>query len=54
MRELEGPVPENLFATPILSHLWRDSTELNPQLRENILAYERQHPGRMRTNVVLF
>ena len=25
--------------------------ELNPQLRESILEYERQHPGRTRTNI---
>jgi hypothetical protein len=51
MREWEGARAGNLFATPLLSHMWADSTELNPQLRESILEYERRHPGLTRTNV---
>ena len=51
MRELEGARSGNLFATPLLSHVWADGAELNPQLRESILEYARRHPGRTRTNV---
>jgi hypothetical protein len=48
MRELERARSGNLFATPLLSHMWADGTELNPQLREIILEYERRHTGRTR------
>jgi hypothetical protein len=33
------------IATALLSHLWADGAELNPQLRDGILAHERRHPG---------
>jgi hypothetical protein len=51
MRELERARSGNLFGTPLLSHMWADGTDLNLQLHENILEYERRHPGRTRTNV---
>ena len=51
MRELERARSGNLFGTPLLSHMWADGTELNLQLHESILEYERRHPGRTRTNV---
>jgi hypothetical protein len=51
MRELEAARFGNLFATPVLSHVWADGTELNGQLRESILEQARRHPGDARTNV---
>ena len=51
MSELEKARSESLFATPLLSHLWADGTELNPQLRDSILAHERRHSGTDLTNV---
>ena len=41
----------SLFATPMLSRVWPDGSELNPQLRESILEHARRNPGKTRTNV---
>jgi uncharacterized protein (TIGR02466 family) len=51
MRELESARFGNLFASPLLEHVWADSAELNPQLRESILMHACRHPGEERTNV---
>jgi uncharacterized protein (TIGR02466 family) len=51
MRELETARFGNLFATPMLSHIWADSAELNAQLRDCILDQARRHPGAARTNM---
>jgi len=51
MRELETARFGNLFATPVLSHLWTDSAELNATLRTSILDHARRHPGAERTNM---
>ncbi|HEX3862891.1 MAG TPA: TIGR02466 family protein [Stellaceae bacterium] len=51
MRELASARFARLFASPLLEHLWADAAELNPLLRDSILEYARQHPGRDRTNV---
>ena len=48
---LENARFAGLFATPLLSHVWADAAELNPLLRERILAHEARHPGRARTNM---
>ena len=46
MRELERARFGSLFATPLLSHVWADSSELNPQLRESNLEYAHRNPGK--------
>jgi uncharacterized protein (TIGR02466 family) len=51
MRELEGARYSNLFASPLLAHVWADGTELNVQLRERILEHARRHSGEGATNV---
>jgi uncharacterized protein (TIGR02466 family) len=51
MRELQAARYGQLFATPILEHEWADGRELNPQLRDHILAHERAYPGEERTNI---
>ena len=51
MRELERARSGSLFATPMLSHVWPDGSELNPQLCESILEHARRNPGKTRTNV---
>ncbi len=51
MRELERARFGSLFATPLLSHVWADSSELNPQLRESNLEHAHRNPGKTRTNV---
>jgi uncharacterized protein (TIGR02466 family) len=50
MRELDGARFDNLFASPMLAHVWADSAALNAQLREAILAHAHAHPGEQRTN----
>jgi hypothetical protein len=35
----------NLFATPLLSHIWAAGPQLNPKLRALILEHERRHRG---------
>lgn len=39
------------FGSPLLDYVWPDSAELNRELRETILAYERDNPGADLTNV---
>jgi uncharacterized protein (TIGR02466 family) len=51
MRELAQARFANLFATPLLTHIWADSAELNRQLREAILEHERRHQGNAQTNI---
>jgi uncharacterized protein (TIGR02466 family) len=41
----------NVFATPLLAHVWSDAAVLNEELRSRILAYERDNPGESKTNV---
>ncbi|HWB48206.1 MAG TPA: TIGR02466 family protein [Stellaceae bacterium] len=50
MHALAGARSVNLFATPLLSHIWADAPELNPLLREAILAHEAGRPGEGRSN----
>lgn len=42
-----------LFACPFMTYTWPDSDELNKELRQKILAHEREHheSGRSRSNV---
>src|SRR5215470_17145590 len=51
MRELEAAHSGNLFATPVLSHRWPGSEELNASLRASILDQAQRHPGSVRTNM---
>jgi len=51
MRELETARFGNLFVTPVLSHRWPGSDELNASLRASILDQARRHPGAARTNM---
>ena len=51
MAELSGVKHTNLFATPLMSHVWADAAELNGELREQILAHERAATGEHKTNV---
>jgi uncharacterized protein (TIGR02466 family) len=46
MPGLEGAEFTALFATPFLSYRWPDSDALNKELRQRILAHERENPGR--------
>lgn len=43
----------NLFSSPFMTHVWADSAELNRELRQHILAYERENPrrGQSKSNV---
>jgi hypothetical protein len=50
MRELESARSGSLFATLVLSHVWPDGSELDPQLRQRILEHARRNPGKTRTN----
>jgi hypothetical protein len=34
----------------VLSQVWPDGSELNPQLRQSILEHARRNPGKTRTN----
>jgi hypothetical protein len=51
MRDLNSARSANLFASPLLSHIWADAAELNPRLRADILKHEARHPGTTLTNV---
>lgn len=46
MVEWEGAEFVNLFAAPFMSYLWPDSDDLNKELRQKILAHERENPNR--------
>jgi uncharacterized protein (TIGR02466 family) len=50
-RELAEARSGNLFASPLLSHIWADAAELNSPLRESILNQARLGPGSQLTNV---
>lgn len=51
MRDIEKATLANLFASPLLAHVWADGAELNAQLKESILEHARRNPGRDLTNV---
>jgi uncharacterized protein (TIGR02466 family) len=51
MGELGKATSVNVFATPMLAHLWADAAELNGSLRDSILAHEQTHAGMVLTNV---
>lgn len=51
MNELAEIKFTNLFATPLVAHVWSDASELNDELRPRILAYERENSGQQKTNV---
>ena len=51
MRVLESARSASLFASPLLTHVWPDGSELNAQLRDSILAHARRRPGTDLTNV---
>jgi len=35
----------NIFATPLITHYWKDAPEFNPCLRDGILSQEAENPG---------
>jgi uncharacterized protein (TIGR02466 family) len=51
MREIENVTFANLFATPLLAHVWADGAELNEQLKDRILEHARKSPSKDLTNV---
>jgi uncharacterized protein (TIGR02466 family) len=51
MPELASAKIANLFATPLLAHVWSDGETVNADLRERILAHEQANPGEAKTNV---
>jgi uncharacterized protein (TIGR02466 family) len=46
MTGLEGAEMVDLFAAPFMSYQWPDADELNRDLRQHILAFERENPSR--------
>jgi len=40
----------NIFATPLITHVWDDGSELNSSLRERILVHETENPGIGKSN----
>src|SRR5262244_3872994 len=48
--ELSAAELKELFATPVLQYLWRDSATLNRNLRDLILRKREQSPGVVKTN----
>jgi uncharacterized protein (TIGR02466 family) len=40
----------NVFATPLVTHVWEDGSELNALLRERILAHEAESPRIAKSN----
>jgi uncharacterized protein (TIGR02466 family) len=51
MSDLSGTQLELIFPHPFLRYVWRDSAELNAELRRRILAEENSAPGRGRSNI---
>jgi uncharacterized protein (TIGR02466 family) len=51
MAELASAKYANLFASPLLSHVWSDASELNEELCQRILAHEQKTSGVAHTNV---
>lgn len=51
MPEFSNLKHTNLFASPLLSHIWPDAAELNAELRERILAHASSGKGEQKTNV---
>jgi uncharacterized protein (TIGR02466 family) len=51
VRELERARFGDLFASPLLEHMWTDGPELNAQLSASILEHARRHPGKEQTNI---
>lgn len=49
--ELASAKTSNLFASPLMSHVWSDAAELNDALCERILAHEKVSRGVPYTNV---
>ena len=51
MRDIDKARLENLFASPLLAHVWADNVEFNEQLKEGILEHARRPAGKALTNV---
>ncbi|HVZ09241.1 TIGR02466 family protein [Rhodopila sp.] len=51
MRTLREACFGQLFASPVLEHVWADAAALNVALRERILAHARHDPGTQQTNI---
>ena len=51
MPELASAKFTNLFATPLMAHVWSDAASLNDELRGRILTHERSGTGEHKTNV---
>lgn len=51
MPELASAKLTNLFATPLMVHVWSDGAELNNELRARILEHQRTSAGEQKTNI---
>jgi uncharacterized protein (TIGR02466 family) len=51
MAELASAKFTNLFASPLMSHVWSDAPQLTDELRRHILAHEQKSAGVAHTNV---
>jgi uncharacterized protein (TIGR02466 family) len=51
MPELESAKLTNLFATPLMVHVWSDAAELNEELRARIFAHQKASAGENKTNI---
>ena len=51
MAELENARYTNLFASPLMAHVWADAVELNGELTERIFAHRQASAGETKTNV---
>ena len=49
--EVEQARYGQVFATPVLEHVWSDGPELNGALRDSILAHAARSPGEARSNL---
>ncbi|HTW25563.1 MAG TPA: TIGR02466 family protein [Acetobacteraceae bacterium] len=51
MSDLRGARFSNLFASPMIVHVWEDGAALNAELTERILEHRQANPGARKTNI---
>jgi uncharacterized protein (TIGR02466 family) len=51
MQELESARLANLFASPLMVHVWSDGPALNEELRPRILAQQQNSAGEQKNNI---